>query len=57
MYQSQRKPIEPDTPKKVSLVEVIEVVSFRGNGVDSVYRPVVQYYSKDGKLLAERDDG
>jgi hypothetical protein len=50
-----RKPVEPETPRSVKVVEVIRTVSIRGNGVDSVLREVVQYWDKDGALLTESD--
>ena len=38
------------------LVEVIETEIVRGKGIDTdPCRAVVQYWSKDGELLAERD--
>jgi hypothetical protein len=38
------------------IVEVIEVVTPRGRGVDEdPVRNVTQYYAKDGLFLAERD--
>lgn len=49
------KPIEPETTRRAKIIEVIETVSMRGNGVDTVHREVIQYWSKDGKLLAEKD--
>jgi hypothetical protein len=52
---NKSKPIEPQTTKSAKVIEVIETISFRGNGVDTVFREVVQYWSKDGELLAERD--
>jgi hypothetical protein len=55
MYQSNHKPIEPETPRSTKVIEVIEVVCGRGNGQDNVFRLVKQYWSKDGKLLAEND--
>lgn len=50
-----KKQIEPETTRKAELIEVIRTVSTRGNGVDTVFREVIQYWSKDGKLLAEND--
>ncbi len=49
------KLIEPETTRRAELIEVIKTVSVRGNGVDTVFREVIQYWSKDGKLLAEND--
>lgn len=38
------------------VVEVIETTSLRGSGTQGdPYRSVVQYWSRDGELLAERD--
>jgi hypothetical protein len=50
-----KNPIEPETTRSAKVIEVIETFSVRGNGVDSVFREVIQYWSKDGKLLAEND--
>lgn len=50
-----RKPAEPETPRSVKTIEVIQTVSIRGNGVDTVLREVTQYWDKDGTLLAEND--
>lgn len=50
------KSLEPETARRAKIIEVIETVSTRGNGVDTVFREVIQYWSKDGKLLAEKDD-
>ena len=39
------------------LIEVIETVSIRGSGnEDDPVRRVFQYWSIDGKLLAEKED-
>lgn len=47
-----------ETPRSVRIREVIEVEAVRGKGiVGDCIRVVVQYYSRDGKLLAERDPG
>ena len=44
------------TPSKAELIEVIHTVATRGSGVHSdPIRNVDQYWSKDGKLLAEKD--
>jgi hypothetical protein len=50
------KPAEPETPRQVKMMEVIEVRAIRGNGIDVPVRIVVQYWSKEGKLLAEKDE-
>lgn len=56
MYELDgRKPVEPETTREAKVIEVIETVSIRGNGVDTVLREVIQYWSKDGILLAEND--
>lgn len=44
-----------ETPRSVKLVEVIETVTIKGNGVSSPVREVIQYWSKEGKLLGEID--
>ena len=49
------KPIEPNATRNAKIIEVIETVSTRGNGVDTIHREVIQYWSKDGVLLAEHD--
>ncbi len=44
------------TPDSVQVIEVIQVEALRGAGVEGdVGRIVTQYWSKDGRLLAERD--
>ncbi len=44
------------TPSKAELIEVIHTVATRGKGVHGdPIRNVDQYWSKDGKLLAEKD--
>lgn len=47
--------IEAETTRSARIVEVIETVSIRGNGADKPFREVVQYWDKDGVLIAERD--
>lgn len=43
-------------PEKAELVEIIHVIKKRGKGTsDDIVRLVDQYWSKDGKLLAEND--
>lgn len=54
-WADKRKPAEPETPRSVKIVEVIQTVSIRGNGVDTPIREVTQYWSKEGALLAEDD--
>ena len=49
-------PIDNQPPKSVKVIEVIEVIAYRGNGEDTIFREVIQYWSKDGKLLAEKDE-
>lgn len=51
----RNKPIEPETTRRARIIEVIETVSCRGNGVDTVFREVIQLWNKEGKLLAEYD--
>jgi hypothetical protein len=55
MAETKRKRVEPETPRSVKVVEVIQTVSIRGNGVDTVLREVTQYWDKNGTLLAEND--
>lgn len=48
--------IQMKTPQLVELVEVIHVVAARGKGTEEdPVRPVEQYWSKEGDLLAEND--
>lgn len=48
--------IQMKTPQLVELVEVIHVIATRGKGTEKdPVRPVDQYWSKDGELLAEKD--
>jgi putative protein kinase ArgK-like GTPase of G3E family len=49
------KPIEPETTRNAKIIEVIQTISVRGNGVDTVHREVIQYWTKEGKILAEKD--
>lgn len=49
------KQVDPETARSSKVIEVIETVSTRGNGVDTPFREVVQYWSKEGILLAESD--
>ena len=47
-----------ETPQDVRIREVIEVRSLRGKGeVGDCIRIVMQYYGRDGELLAEKDSG
>ena len=52
------KPVAPRPPSAVQIVELIEVEFTLGTGVDESdpCRRVVQYWSKDGVLLATLDD-
>jgi hypothetical protein len=52
---SQIKPVEPETTRSARMIEVIETISIRGDGFDSPVREVIQYWSKEGILLAEQD--
>ena len=38
-----------------SLIEVIEVVTMRGDGKNAICRRVIEYWSKEGVLLADND--
>lgn len=50
------KELSLKTPSKAELIEVIHTVATRGKGVHGdPIRNVDQYWSKDGKLLAEKD--
>jgi hypothetical protein len=44
-----------ETPKSARVISVVETISLRGNGKDDHIREVHQYWSVDGKLLAEHD--
>jgi len=49
--------LELETPRKVELLEVIHIEAVRGKGTpENPVRIVHQYWSKDGNLLAEKDD-
>lgn len=51
------KKIKKETPRVVELVEVIHVEAVRGQGTEEdPVRVVQQYWSKEGTLLAERDE-
>ena len=48
--------VRPNGTDSAKVIQVIETRSNRGKGtMDDVSRQVVQYWSMDGKLLAERD--
>ena len=48
--------VRPNGTDRAKVIQVIETRSNRGKGtLDDVCRQVVQYWSMDGKLLAERD--
>ena len=48
--------VKARTPESVEVIEVVRVEALRGAGVEGdVARIVTQYWSKDGRLLAERD--
>jgi Fe2+ transport system protein B len=55
MAKSKRKRVETETLRSVKIVEVIQTVSIRGDGVDTVLREVTQYWDKNGTFLAEND--
>ena len=51
-----KKEVEYATPSSVKRVSLIEVISLRGAGTpENVIRRVFQYYTDDGKLVAEND--
>lgn len=41
--------------RSAEVIEVIKVVSTRGDGDTTIFREVTSYWSKDGVLLAEVD--
>lgn len=50
------KKFELRTPLLAEEISVIHVVASRGDGTpENIVRNVDQYWSKDGKLLAEKD--
>ncbi len=50
------KPLRLETPRSVRQVTVIEVEAARGLGVEGdPVRCVMQYWSMEGKMLAEYD--
>lgn len=49
--------IELKTPRRAELIEVIHTEATRGDGTEeNPVRIVHQYWSKNGDLLAEKDD-
>ena len=49
--------IKKETPRVVELIEVIHVEAVRGQGTEEdPVRIVHQYWSKEGTLLAEKDE-
>lgn len=51
--KTQKEPV-----KSARVIQVIETVGVRGKGTaEDMLRPVYQYWSMDGELLAERDTG
>lgn len=52
-----KKSIEMQTPLQVETIPVIHVLSRRGDGTNkNPVRHVHQYWSPEGKLLAEKDE-
>jgi len=50
------QPLKLETPRSVEVVQVVRVVAARGHGnANDPIREVTQYWSPDGKLLAEYD--
>ena len=46
--------IKTESPQQVKLVEVIQVITSKGSGTkDDPVRKIIQYWSKEGTLLAE----
>lgn len=39
--------------KKAEIVEVIKVLSTKGNGEDEPLKEVIQYWTKEGKFICE----
>jgi len=51
-----KKTVRPRGTDSAKVIEVIETKSIRGDGTaDDVCREVIQYWSLDGELLAERE--
>lgn len=50
------KPVRMEMPESVAPMQVIQVIGCRGAGTaEDPVRHVYQYYSMDGRMLAERD--
>ena len=50
------RPVVMATPSSVKTIQVIEVLACRGAGTkEDMFRLVLQYWSLEGKLLAEDD--
>lgn len=41
--------------REAQVIQAIRLVVCRGNGKDTVFREVIQYWSLDGEFLAEHD--
>lgn len=54
--EKERKTVRPDGTDSAKVIQVIETRSCRGRGTaDDLSRQVVQYWSMEGELLAEKD--
>ena len=54
----QKNTVRPTGTDSARVIQVIETKSNRGKGtLDDLSRQVVQYWSLEGQLLAERDPG
>lgn len=52
----QKNTVRPNGTDSAKVIQVIETKSNRGKGtLDDLSRQVVQYWSLEGQLLAERD--
>lgn len=53
---SKKNTVRPDGTDSAKVIQVIETKSNRGEGTsDDLSRQIVQYWSLEGELLAERD--
>lgn len=39
--------------KKAEIVEVIKLLTTKGNGKEEPFREVIQYWTKEGKFISE----
>ena len=57
MLDVKNEPVRPRGVDSARVISVIETKALRGLGAEEdPVRQVIQYWSMEGKLLAERDD-